>query len=89
LLSKPFLNELLARKAGATDIIDFENEDVFERIKEISKGEGADVVIDCVGMEASAAHGQGGVLAAVKEKVLPSERVFVLDQAILAVRPGV
>ena len=53
----------MARKAGATDIIDFESEDVFERIKEISKGEGADVVIDCVGMEASAAHGQGGVLS--------------------------
>ena len=45
----------LAKTAGATDIIDFEKEDVFERIKEISKGEGADVVIDCVGMEASAA----------------------------------
>ena len=45
-------------------------------------------MIDCVGMEASAAHGQGGVLAAVKEKMLPSERMFVLDQAILAVRPG-
>src|SRR6201992_610827 len=78
----------MARKAGATDIINFAKEDVFERIKEISKGEGADVVIDCLGMEASPAHGQGGVLAAVKEKVLPSERVFVLDQAILAVRPG-
>ena len=35
----------MARKAGATDIIDFAKEDVFERIKEISKGEGADVVI--------------------------------------------
>ena len=40
----------LARKYGATDIIDFMKEDVFERIKEISKGEGADGVIDCVGM---------------------------------------
>ena len=78
----------LAKKAGATDIIDFETEDVFARVKEISKGEGADVVIDCVGMEASAAHGQGGLLAAVKENVLPSERTFALDQAILAVRPG-
>jgi threonine dehydrogenase-like Zn-dependent dehydrogenase len=39
-------------------------------------------------MEASAAHGQGGLLAAAKEKVMPSERTFVLDQAILAVRPG-
>jgi threonine dehydrogenase-like Zn-dependent dehydrogenase len=78
----------LAKNAGATDIIDFEKEDVFERIKEISKGEGADVVIDAVGMEASAGHGQGGVMAAAKEKILPSERTFVLDQAIQAVRPG-
>jgi threonine dehydrogenase-like Zn-dependent dehydrogenase len=41
----------MARKAGATDIVNFAQDDVFERIKEISKGEGADVVIDCVGME--------------------------------------
>jgi threonine dehydrogenase-like Zn-dependent dehydrogenase len=52
----------MARKAGATDIINFAEEDVFERIKEISKGEGADVVIDCVGMEASPGHGQGGLV---------------------------
>ena len=36
----------MAKRAGATDIIDFVNEDVYERIKEISKGEGADSVID-------------------------------------------
>jgi threonine dehydrogenase-like Zn-dependent dehydrogenase len=78
----------LAKKGGATDIVDFEREDVFARIKDISKGEGADVAIDCVGMEASAAHGQGGLMSAAKEKLLPSERTFALDQAILAVRPG-
>ena len=64
----------MARKAGATDIVDFAKEDVFERIKEISEGEGADVVIDCVGMEASPGHGQGGLVSAVKEKVMPVER---------------
>jgi threonine dehydrogenase-like Zn-dependent dehydrogenase len=78
---------VMAKRAGATDIIDFEKEDVFERIREISKGEGADAVIDCVGMEASAGHGQGGVMSALKETVLPAERTFVLDQAIKAVRP--
>jgi threonine dehydrogenase-like Zn-dependent dehydrogenase len=77
----------MAQKAGATDIVNFAEEDVFERIKEISKGEGADVVIDCVGMEASPAHGQGGLVSAVKEKVMPAERTYVLDQAIRAVRP--
>jgi threonine dehydrogenase-like Zn-dependent dehydrogenase len=77
----------MARKAGATDIINFAKEDAYERIKEISKGEGADVVIDCVGMEASPGHGQGGLVSAVKEKVMPAERTYVLDQAIRAVRP--
>ena len=43
----------MARKALRHDIATFAEEDVFERIKEISKGEGADVVIDCVGMEVS------------------------------------
>jgi hypothetical protein len=79
----------MARKAGATDIINFAKEDVYERIKEISKGEGADVVIDCVGMEASPGHGQGGLVSAVKEKVMPAERTYVLDQAIRAVRRAV
>ena len=78
----------LAKKAGATDIIDFEKEDVFERIKEISKGEGADVVIDCVGLEASGGHGLSGVLNAAREKLTKSERTTALDQAILSVRPG-
>ena len=76
----------LARKAGATDIIDFAEEDVYERIKEISKGKGADSVIDCVGMEASGAHGLAGLVDAVKEKLLPAERTTALDQAIRAVR---
>ena len=77
----------MAKRAGATDVIDFAKEDVFERIKEISKGEGADGVIDCVGMEAVAGHGQAGLLSALKENVLPAERTYVLDQAIKAVRP--
>ncbi|RYC30249.1 glutathione-dependent formaldehyde dehydrogenase [Lichenibacterium minor] len=76
----------LARKAGATDIIDFAQEDVYERILEISKGKGADSVIDCVGMEASGAHGIAGMVDAVKEKLLPAERTTALDQAIRAVR---
>ena len=44
-------------------------------------------MIDCVGMEASPGHGQGGLVSAVKEKVMPAERTYVLDQAIRAVRP--
>ncbi|GJE36401.1 zinc-dependent alcohol dehydrogenase [Methylobacterium persicinum] len=77
----------LARKAGATDIIDFEGEDVFERIKEITKGQGPDGVIDCVGMEASGGHGLSGFVTAVQEKLTSTERPLALADAIKAVRP--
>ena len=77
----------MAKRAGATDIIDFADEDVYERIKEISKGEGADSVIDCVGMEASGAHGLLGMVESAKEKLTRAERTTALDQAIRAVRP--
>ena len=77
----------LARKAGATDIIDFEQEDVFERIKEITRGQGADAVIDCVGMEASGGHGLAGLVTAIQEKLTPTERPIALSEAIKAVRP--
>ena len=77
----------LARRAGATNVVDFEKEDVFERIFDITKGKGADGVIDCVGMEASAGHGQAGLVSAMKESLSSSERTYALDQAVRAVRP--
>ena len=76
----------LARKFGATDIIDFEKEQVYDRIKEISRGEGADSVIDCVGMESAAGHGVAGVLSAIQEKITSTERAYALNEAIRAVR---
>ena len=78
----------LAKKFGATDIIDFKNDDVFARIKEISKGEGADSVIDCVGMEGVAGHGLMAAISKVQEKLTSTERPYVLNEAIMAVRPG-
>ena len=78
----------LAKAAGATDVIDFTNEDVLERIKEITKGEGADGVIDCVGMEAHGAHGLMGALSAVQETLTSMQRPYALEQMVMAVRPG-
>ncbi|MCQ8239783.1 zinc-dependent alcohol dehydrogenase [Rhizosaccharibacter radicis] len=78
----------LARRAGATDVIDPSNEDVLERIKEITGGEGADAVVDCVGMEASGHHGAIGVLNAIQEKLTSSQRPYALEQMIQAVRPS-
>ena len=78
----------LARKAGATDVIDHSKEDVIERIKEISKGEGADAVIDCVGAEATTGHGMFGVISAVQEKLTNTQRPYALEQMVQAVRPS-
>ena len=76
----------LARKFGATDVIDYEKEQVYDRIKEITDGAGADSVIDCVGMEASAGHGIANVLSTIQEKLTATERPYVLNEAIRAVR---
>ena len=76
----------LARQAGATDIIDFAKEDVMERIKEISGGQGADCVVDCVGMEASAGHGLFSVISTIQEKLTSNQRPYALEQMIQAVR---
>ena len=78
----------LARLAGATDVIDHTKEDVLERIKEISHGEGADAVIDCVGMESSAGHGMFSVISAVQEKLTSTQRPYALEQMVQAVRPS-
>ena len=61
---------------------------MLERIKEITNGEGADAVIDCVGMEATAGHGMLGVLSAVQETLTSTQRPYALEQAVQAVRPS-
>jgi threonine dehydrogenase-like Zn-dependent dehydrogenase len=77
----------MARKAGATDIVDFAKEDVFERIKEISKRRGRRCGDRLRRHGSEPRPWTGGLVTAVKEKVLPAERTYVLDQAIRAVRP--
>ena len=78
----------LARKAGATHIIDLKEEDVLERIREITNGLGPDACIDCVGMEATAGHGMLGVLSSVQEALTSTQRPYALEQAVQAVAPG-
>ena len=76
----------LAKQAGATHVIDLKHEEVIDRIKDITGGEGPDAVIDCVGMEATAGHGVFGVVSAIQEAVTANQRPYALEQAIQAVR---
>ncbi|MGI4977336.1 MAG: zinc-dependent alcohol dehydrogenase [Janthinobacterium lividum] len=76
----------MARKAGATDVIDYANEDVMERLKEISGGQGPDCVVDCVGMESDAGHGLFKAISTIQAKLTSTQRPYALEQMIQAVR---
>ncbi|ACO46699.1 zinc-dependent alcohol dehydrogenase [Deinococcus deserti] len=78
----------LARRAGA-ETINYEEDEVFERLKAMTAGRGPDSVMDAVGLEA---HGTGmlGVADAVKQttRVLESDRPHALRAALMACRKG-
>jgi threonine dehydrogenase-like Zn-dependent dehydrogenase len=78
----------LARQAGA-ETIDFGDENIQERIMEMTGGQGPDSVIEAVGMEAHGADTMAQkVSSAVMAATVSMERPFAINQAILACRPG-
>ncbi|MBD2569620.1 zinc-dependent alcohol dehydrogenase [Anabaena lutea] len=75
-------------KDGKAEVLNFEEIDVGEALKEMTGGRGPDAVMDAVGMEA---HGLGleGLYDKAKQAVrLESDRPHVLRQAIVACRKG-
>ena len=77
----------MARDSGAITI-DHSQEDVYERLLDITGGIGPDVCIDAVGMEAHG-HGLEGLLDTAKYKLmLQNDRPIALRQAINACRKG-
>jgi threonine dehydrogenase-like Zn-dependent dehydrogenase len=84
----PYRLELAARHQGATDVIDYENEDVHEALLEKTGGRGPDACIDAVGLEA---HAHGFVYAFDRAKqatMLESDRPIALREAIRECRNG-
>jgi threonine dehydrogenase-like Zn-dependent dehydrogenase len=78
----------MARNFGATDTLDYEEEDVTDRLKEMTGGRGPDVCIDAVGLEA---HGLGieGLYDKAKQLArMQTGRPTALREAILACRKG-
>jgi threonine dehydrogenase-like Zn-dependent dehydrogenase len=79
----------MARTQGKAETIDFDKQDVYETLQEMTKGRGPDRCIDAVGCEA---HGTGGIDAVVdKAKAavkLTTDRAHVLRQAIYCCRKG-
>src|SRR6185436_6602216 len=52
----PYRLRLALDKAGATDVINYEEQDVQEALRDLTAGRGPDACIDCVGLEG---HGHG------------------------------
>jgi len=79
---------MAARRAGATDTIDYEAQEVMKALKEMTGGVGPDACIDAVGMEA---HAPGIMYAYDRFKqalMLETDRPIALRQAIMACRNG-
>ncbi|CBN55630.1 MULTISPECIES: zinc-dependent alcohol dehydrogenase [Kamptonema] len=75
-------------KDGGAEILNYEEIEVGEALKEMTGGRGPDAVMDAVGMEA---HGMGleGLYDKAKQAVrLESDRPHALRQAIVACRKG-
>jgi threonine dehydrogenase-like Zn-dependent dehydrogenase len=75
-------------RAGATDVINYEDTDVCEALKELTAGRGPDACIDAVGMEADGTGVEDAVDRAKTALKLETDRPGVLRQAILACRNG-
>jgi len=79
---------MAANKAGATDTVNYDNQDVMDTLKELTGGVGPDACIDAVGTEA---HAPGIMYAYDRFKqalMLESDRPIALRQAIMACRNG-
>ncbi|HEU4406870.1 MAG TPA: zinc-dependent alcohol dehydrogenase [Polyangiaceae bacterium] len=84
----PYRLEMARNRAGATDVLNYEEVDVLEALKEMTGGRGPDACIDAVGMEA---HGHGLQYAYDRVKqatMLETDRPLVLREAIRACRNG-
>jgi threonine dehydrogenase-like Zn-dependent dehydrogenase len=84
----PYRLEMAVQKAGATDAINYQEEGLYERIKDLTGGRGPDACIDAVGMEA---HGHGLQYAYDRTKQMAKiqfDRAVALRDAILTCGNG-
>jgi threonine dehydrogenase-like Zn-dependent dehydrogenase len=84
----PYRLQLAKGKAGATEVLNYEEVDVLEALAELTGGRGPDACIDAVGLEA---HGHGPAFVYDRAKqatMLEPDRPVALRQAIQACRNG-
>jgi threonine dehydrogenase-like Zn-dependent dehydrogenase len=77
----------MAGKQGKAETINFDQEDVYERLNAMTEGRGSDRCIDAVGCEAHGTGGVDAVLDNLKAGVkLATDRTHVIRQAIFCCR---
>jgi threonine dehydrogenase-like Zn-dependent dehydrogenase len=84
----PFRLKLATERAGANNVINYEQDDLKEALADLTGGRGPDACIDAVGIEA---HGPAAVYAYDRAKqalMLETDRPIALRQAIMACRNG-
>lgn len=74
--------------AGATDVINYEETDVYEKLQELTAGRGPDACIDAVGLEAHATGPMYAVDRVKQATMMESDRPLALRQAIRCCRNG-
>jgi threonine dehydrogenase-like Zn-dependent dehydrogenase len=79
---------LMAEEKGRAETINYEKEDVYERLMEMTSGRGPDRCIDAVGSEAHAPGVRGMYDKAKQAVMLESDRPHVLREAIRCCRKG-
>jgi threonine dehydrogenase-like Zn-dependent dehydrogenase len=84
----PYRLAMAYEKAGATDIINYEDEDVLETLKALTGGRGPDACIDAVGMEAHSPRIDYAYDRAKQAMRLETDRPLALREAIMACRNG-
>jgi threonine dehydrogenase-like Zn-dependent dehydrogenase len=84
----PYRLQMAEEKAGATDILNYEEVDIYEALKELTGGRGPDACIDAIGMEAHGATLEYVYDRAKQALMLETDRPIALRQAIMSCRNG-
>src|SRR3954465_10438508 len=78
----------MASRRGAVETVNFENDDVFDRLKQLTAGRGPDSCIEAVGLEAHGATLDAYYDRAKAAMFLATDRPTARRQAIHACRKG-
>jgi len=84
----PYRLRMAVEKAGATDVINFEDQPLQETLRDLTAGRGPDAIIECVGMEAVGTGMQFAMDKVKQTARVQMDRPIAVRDSILACRSG-